>query len=48
MTLRHLTGSQGVVMIGGVVWADAVISFALNQASASAKRGGKRSQLNLP
>jgi hypothetical protein len=46
--LRHLTGAQGVVKIGGVVWADAVINFALNQASASAKRGGKRSQLNLP
>ena len=48
MTLRHLTGAQGVVRIGGVDWADAVIDFTLNQASASAKRGGKRSQLNLP
>jgi hypothetical protein len=48
MTLRHLTGAQGVVKVGGVVWADATINFTLNQASASAKRGGKRSQLNLP
>jgi len=48
MPLRHLTGAQGYIKIGGVVWADATVSFTLNQASATHARGGKFSDLNLP
>lgn len=49
MTLMHLTGAQGYIKLqGGAVWADATLNFTLNQASATAARGGKFSDLNLP
>lgn len=49
MTLMHLVGSQGYIKLqGGAIWADATVNFTLTQASATAPRGGKFSDLNLP
>ena len=48
MTLHHLTGVQGYIKLDDVSWADANVTFVMNQASATAARGGKWSDLNLP
>jgi hypothetical protein len=48
MTLHHLTGVQGYIKLDSVTWADANVTFVMSQASATAARGGKWSDLNLP